>query len=49
MEGLEGVDTGLEASKPESVIRSRQYFLWHKEISDWDQGSIWVNQDPWFW
>jgi hypothetical protein len=27
MEGLEGVDIGLEASKPESVIRSRQYFI----------------------
>jgi hypothetical protein len=36
MEGLEGVDTGLEANKAESVIRSRQYFLLHKEILDYE-------------
>lgn len=32
MEGSEGVETGLESRKPESVNKSRQYFLWLSEM-----------------
>jgi len=36
IDGSEGVVTGLEPRRPESYNKSRQYFIWHREIPLWE-------------